>query len=180
MPDSPEHHEPTDVEEFTKLWIKSHHAVAAFIRGSVRNLHDAEDLLQEVAKESSRNFARFDRSRPFASWLIGIARYRVLDYLRRRRRDGAVLLEEETLEALADAHVRSVEDVDDRLSSLRDCMGGLPERQRQLLRDRYYGGLTAAQIASRIGKTPSSVNQVFYRIRIALANCIEQRMGTQR
>ncbi len=175
--ESKQHESTTDVEAFTQLWLSNHHTVAAFIRVSIRNLHDAEDLLQDVAREASRNFDRFDRSRPFSAWLIGIARYRLIDYFNHQQRKNIVVMNSDTLEALAEAHIRSTEQADSRLGALRDCMRHLPERQRHLLRDRYYTGLSTVEIANRTGKTSSSINQVFYRIRKALARCVEDRLG---
>lgn len=47
---------------------------------------DAEDLVQETLVAIHRKRATYDSSLPFTAWLHGIARYRLIDFLRREYR----------------------------------------------------------------------------------------------
>ena len=63
---------------------------------------DAEDLVQETLMAIHRKRASYDASLPFTAWLHGIARYRLLDFLRREYRQ-ASLPADDALEP-ADGH----------------------------------------------------------------------------
>ena len=166
------------LERFTRLWMDNHRAVAAFIRMSVQDLHHAEDVLQEVAADASRNFDQYDPDRPFVAWLIGIARQRIADYFRKSKKR-QLALAPDVADALAAAHVDLAQEMDDRLIALRKCMERLPERQRKLVKQRYGRGLTLAEIAQAVGSNAKAVNALFVRLRVALRTCIEQRMEAQ-
>ncbi|MDP3185477.1 MAG: sigma-70 family RNA polymerase sigma factor, partial [Anaerolineales bacterium] len=45
----------------------------------------AEDAAQETFLKVYQNLARYDRGRPFATWLLAIAAHHCIDRLRRRR-----------------------------------------------------------------------------------------------
>ena len=48
--------------------------------------YDVEDLVQETLIAVHRKRATYDQSLPFTAWLHGIARYRLIDFLRRDKR----------------------------------------------------------------------------------------------
>lgn len=163
------------LERFTRHWLESHRAVSAFIRLSVHDLHHAEDVLQEVAADASRNFDQYDPDRPFVAWLIGIARQRIADYFRSSNRR-QLPIAPDVADAIAQAHIDLSDEMDDRLIALRKCMDRLPDRHRKLIDQRYDRGLGLGDIASAIGSNAKAVNALFTRIRKALQGCIEQRM----
>lgn len=58
-----------------------------------RNLHrdhsgDVEDIVQEALLAIHIHLKRYNSKRPFAPWAYAIARYKLLDYLRRHKRKG--------------------------------------------------------------------------------------------
>src|SRR6187399_2487808 len=76
----------------------------AYLLASVRNAHDAEDLLQDVSLAASTSWAQYQPGTPFLAWAREIARRRILDYGKRQSRRHA-LLEPDVLEALDAAAV---------------------------------------------------------------------------
>lgn len=56
---------------------------------------DVEDLVQETLIAIHRKQASYDRSLPFTAWLHGIARYRLIDFLRREYRQALLPLDDE-------------------------------------------------------------------------------------
>src|SRR5437762_6165236 len=61
-------------------------AVRSFVRRSVPQDADAEDLAQEVFVRICARISDFDRSRDALSWIFGIARYEVMSHRRRQER----------------------------------------------------------------------------------------------
>ena len=58
--------------------------VLRYLQGLVGH-KDAEDVLQRVFYEVWRHNSRYDPSRSLTAWVLGIARHRAIDHLRRQR-----------------------------------------------------------------------------------------------
>ena len=170
-----QHDAPDRLEQFTRLWVQNQRAVGAFIYMSLNNPHDTEDVLQEVAADASRNFDKYDPSRPFVAWLIGIARQRLVDHYRKQGRQRAKL-SPDTLALLDRAYAETAEAIDDRLIALRKCMEKLPEHHKLLINRRYGFDDALADIAKSVGSNAKAVNAMLTRVRKLLADCIQQRL----
>ena len=166
---------PDRLERFTRLWVQNQRAVAAFIHMSLRDAHHAEDVLQEVAADASRNFDKYDPKRPFVAWLIGIARQRLVDHYRKQDRQ-RVQLAPDTLELLDQAYAEAAEEIDDRLVALRRCMEQLPEHHKLLINRRYGFDDALSDIAKSVGSNAKAVNAMLVRVRKLLADCVQQRL----
>lgn len=64
------------------------------------------------------------------------------------------------------------------LTALRECLGGLPERARQVIGLRYGEDLGRVHIAGRLGMSESGVKSVLVRARRRLRECIERRLAS--
>jgi RNA polymerase sigma factor (sigma-70 family) len=124
-------------------------ALGSTVRSYLQRLvghDDADDVLQRVFYEVWRHNGRYDPSRSLAAWVLGIARKRAIDHLRRRR-DVAVALETldhvgEDGRELAERYARSQE--------VRDALNRLPHAQREVLVLAYFGRLTQSEIATHL------------------------------
>jgi len=58
-------------------------------------------------------------------------------------------------------------------------MEKLPDRSRSLLNMRYHQTLGIEQIAETLRSTPASVRVTLFRIREALAECIQRRLASE-
>jgi RNA polymerase sigma-70 factor (ECF subfamily) len=88
-----------------------------------RGATEVEDLVQEVLLAIHLKRHTYDAGEPFTPWVHTIARYKLIDYLRRTRRAASVPIDEGA-EALAQddhAHAESSHDV-------RMLLGRLPEK----------------------------------------------------
>src|SRR5436190_1960912 len=84
-----------------ELFVRDHvRMLRAFILSGVPDPAAADDLLQETLVAAWRKLDRFDRSKPVAPWLRGIAFREILDWRRFRARHRAVSCDEATLALL--------------------------------------------------------------------------------
>jgi RNA polymerase sigma-70 factor, ECF subfamily len=157
------------------LWVKAQPVVAAFIASVVRDSHRTDDLLQEVARISAMKFEEYDASRPFTSWVLGIARFEVLRYRRSQGRS-RVLFSDVLLENLVDDFQTQSEPGEDRRRALRDCLKDISGRRRLVLEMRYQRDLRPPDIADRLGITSNAVLLLLHRTRRVLADCISRRL----
>lgn len=171
----PQRDHTTEMRDFAVLWAKAQSNVTAYVRAAIRNAHDAEDVVQQVAMAAAQDFDRFDRDRSFVGWVIGIARFRILKHLQKESRDRHVF-GDSTLQSLADAQIDIAPEIDDRREAIRKCMDKLQPRGRKVVEMRYLRSLKPAAIADQMGSTANAVSSLLSRIRSALANCVSRQL----
>lgn len=158
----------------TKLWMQAQPIVTAYIASVVRDRHWIEDLTQETAAAVASAFDRYDPDKPFTPWALGVARNKVLMYLRKTKRDKH-LFDADLLTGLAQAHEQLADTFTDRKNALHECLKQLPDHARSLLRRRYFQDEKVKAIAESMNRTEGSVSTLLYRVRAVLAQCIRER-----
>ncbi len=163
-----------NTRQAARLWTLAQPVVSAFVTSVVRDFSARDDVLQEIAVAVIESFERYDSSRSFVGWALGIARNQVGLYLRRVRRDRLVF-DDETIGCLASAFGAVSADETPKLDFLQDCLRGLEGRARELCDLRYRQDLKPAAIAEAVGMTANSVAKSLQRIRDQLRECIERK-----
>ena len=140
-------------EQLARLWTESQPVVAAYVLSIIPNFHQAEDVLQQVAVALVSEFERFDASRPFLPWVLGIARNIAL----KSRRDSVRRWKHELSEALIEQIESAFQEQDDSLPAmrrwLRYCLRKQPKKMLELLQWRYAHDLKPSEVAPRMGIT---------------------------
>ena len=135
-----------DEEAFVRLHAWFAPRTFAHLRSLVGD--DADDVQQEVWLTVYRQVARLADPGAFRTWLFRTTRHRAIDWLRRRRREGEVIvegLEGVGLEVASDAGDDAEAALD--LAALGELIAELPPLQREALQLRYGDGLSYAEIA---------------------------------
>jgi RNA polymerase sigma-70 factor (ECF subfamily) len=136
-----------------------------FFERRLADAAEAEDLVQETLLAVHTRRATYDPSRPFTAWAYAIARYKLIDYLRRRRVRPTTPLDDNINELFApDDHEAAMAGAD--LDRLLDT---LPENQARAIRDVKLEGLTSAEAAARAGVNEGAVKVRVHRGLKALA-----------
>lgn len=156
-----------------QLFVKHQLPLRAFILSLEPNFTDAEDLLQEVFLVITRKANEFEEGTNFFAWACTIARFKLLELLRRRSRSQA--LSEEVIESLCAIEPEPYFD-DSRVAILQHCLEQLAPKARQMMFLRYYGEHSPAQIARLVSWTPNAVRVALSRARTVLQECLERRL----
>jgi RNA polymerase sigma factor (sigma-70 family) len=141
---------------------------------------DVDDVAQDVFVQAWKNLGTYQSTGSLRAWLLGIARHRALDFLRRetvrrQRRDLLFEFAEADLVAVGvDAQSEDVES-DQVMRQLQACLEQLEARQQSLIRRFYFEDESAESIAAELGRRPGTVRMMLLRIRTALKQCIERR-----
>ena len=135
----------------------------------------AEDAAQESFLRAYQNLQRYDRNRPFATWLLSIAAHYCIDRLRRRKLSVFSLDEENdegvTFEiadpASPNPEAESVKrEEHDRLHIL---LKDIDATDRAAIVLRYWNDYSEIEIAESLNLTVSAVKSRLHRARRALA-----------
>jgi RNA polymerase sigma-70 factor (ECF subfamily) len=149
----------------------SAHLRAFFRRRMARMPDDVEDLVQETLLAVHNQRHTFDAAQPLTPWLHAIARYKLVDLLRRRaRRDLLTEPFDDELEVLSSTEADAAEARRD-LGRLLDA---LPERQRMPIVHVKVQGLSVVETARLTGMSESAVKVAVHRGLKALAAKIRE------
>ncbi|QTN33291.1 sigma-70 family RNA polymerase sigma factor [Akkermansiaceae bacterium] len=164
--------------DFSQLVREFGLQVRAFVHSRVQNRADAEDIAQQVFISAYKGLDKFDTSKSFEAWLIGIAKNRVLMHFRTsdRRQSAHERFREECLTRIG-ADLDEVEETRtaERIAALMDCVEKLPERMRRVVRARLRGEAGQA-IADTLNITRNALYMISLRANNNLRDCVAQRL----
>jgi RNA polymerase sigma-70 factor (ECF subfamily) len=142
----------------------------AFLRRRLARMpDDVEDLVQETLLAVHNQRHTFDAAQPLTAWVHAIARYKLVDFLRRRsRRDLLTEPLDDELEVLSSADADAAEARRD----LARLLETLPERQRLPIVYVKVQGLSVIEAARLTGMSASAVKVAVHRGLKALATKI--------
>lgn len=149
------HFEQRYTEIFDKLY--------RYMYVRIPQVDDCEDLVAEVLLGAYSHLEQYDPAKGnLEQWLIGSARYHVIDYWRGQR----ITLELDEAILLFDALYQdgSLENTVDNKMIVEKMLTTLPPAVLALVNLRYSDGLTYEEIAQLTQKQPASVRQFFSRL----------------
>ncbi len=163
-----------NTRKILRQWTLAQPVVSAFITSIVRDFSERDDILQEVAIAVLEHTDRYNESRPFLPWAIGIAQNHVRQFLRRRRSDRLVF--GDGVQDLVAAAFQTMATHDpEALDHLRECLRHLDSREQLMCELRYGQNLKPAVMAERLGMAANTVSKALQRIRDQLRACIQHK-----
>ena len=133
----------------------------AFLRKRLARLpEEVEDLLQELLLAIHNQRHTYDRSRPVTAWVRAIARYKLIDLLRRRSR-----IEElhDQFDDDSELFAHCVQQTTDARLDIAALLQILPDRQRLPILYVKVEGASIADAAARTGMSVSAVKVSIHR-----------------
>ena len=118
--------------QLSVLWTKAHPIVSAYFRACLWDFHQAEDLLQETAAAAAEKFTTYDPARSFTSWVLGIARNKLLHHHRTHANDRHVF-DDTTVNKLAEVYADMEPEISAMHAALEGCIDRVQGRPRKLL-----------------------------------------------
>lgn len=165
-------------QHFLRAFTKHEPAVRAFVRRLVPSRVDADDILQEVSIVLWNKFDEFRDGADFKAWACGIARNKVLSWLRDKARDRLVL-NSDVVELLADDSLRDESLLQQQRVALQSCFEKVPPVEQKLLTQAYRSGVNIHETAADSGRSVSGFYQWLYRMRQMLLDCIHRTMARE-
>ena len=146
-----------DATAYARLLSELMPLLRAFYRRRINDVSDIEDMVQETLIAVHTRRATYDRQRAFTPWLFSIARYKMIDQLRRARQTVSIEGLEEILAA---------EGFEDALSARLDIetlLLTLPPKQARMIRATRLEGGSVAETAAANSIGQSDVKVSVYR-----------------
>src|ERR1035437_1950378 len=137
-----------------------------------RSATEAEDFMQEVLMAIHPRRHPYDPAEPLMPWVYAIARYKLIDHLRRTRASMVDLPIEDAEEIMAQDDYVGTESAND----LTRLLSQLPDKMRRAIQSVKLDGLSVAEAASRSGMSESAVKVNVHRgLKALIASIVRER-----
>jgi RNA polymerase sigma factor (sigma-70 family) len=132
---------------FDEAMHRHEREIMRFIVRATRDREDAQDLFQETWLRAYRAYPQLDSAEGLRPWLFRVASNLCLNRKRDRARRAQVIADNE----LQEEHAGTAAPVHENAIHLKAVLGRLPNKQRQALVMRKFGGLEYSEIAAALG-----------------------------
>ena len=167
-----------DAQAMKILYARHNVRVFRFVLRFVGDTTTAEDLVSEVFLEVWRQAGKFQTRSRVTTWLLAIARNKVLSALRCRRPTEE--LDEHAAGAIEDPHANPEMMMQNRQTSelVLGCLQRLSPTHREVIDLVYYHGRSLEEVAEIVGVAPNTVKtRVFYARKRIAQLLAAQRIG---
>jgi RNA polymerase sigma-70 factor (ECF subfamily) len=155
------------------LFARHHARVYRFIFRLLGSEAAAEDLTSEVFLGVWRHAHRFEARSSVTTWLLAIARYKALAELRRRPQLACEEAAAQTSDPADDPEATFA--IKHRGEIVRDCLGRLSRRHREVIDLVYYHGKSVQEAAAILGIPGNTVKTRMFHARKNLSELLAAR-----
>lgn len=152
-------------------------ALLDHIRSIVRNPTEAEDVLQEVLVKAHQSLGQLRAEGALTTWLFRIATHMGIDHLRKHSRQPQVVepVEPEDLASEDDGTpgLQRMVEQQEMSACIQRFLLNLPSVYRTVLLLHDLDGLTAGEIAARLGITLDNAKVRLHRARAAFRTALQ-------
>lgn len=142
-----------------------------FIRQRVNDEAEAEEIWEETLATAWESFPSFSGKSAFFTWLGGIARHEIADFYRKKKIKTILFSRLPWLKDLADQALGPEQALlkKEFEQKVGKTLNELNEGYGEVLRLKYYQGLTVLQIARELNETVKTIESRLFRARQAFA-----------
>ena len=174
--------ERADEAAFRELYRAFSRRLYAYVLRQLGDPAQAEEIVADTLYEVWRQPAKFRGDSQFSTWLIGIARNKVLMAFRSRKPDAVHddLADVAELVANEDPSAFDILAQQQRHEGVRHCMDKLSSDHRECVHLVFYEGMSLAEVAAVQVCPENTVKTRLFHARQKLKNCLQlllQREG---
>jgi len=166
-----------DQKAFTYLLEKYWNDIYRFQSAQINNANEAEDITIETFAKAFEKIHTFDEKYSFKNWLLTISKNTYLDLKRKKKQKETFSLDSDIPEKkraelldIADADPEEDEWIwEQKLKKIHQAMARLKPKYREVLKYRFFDGLSYKQIADISGESISNVKIRLMRAKKLLA-----------
>ena len=152
-----------DAEAHRQMLSKVGARLRAYFKSRLKRIDrraaEAEDLVQEVLIAIHTRRHTYDRAQLFTPWVYAIARYKLVDHLRRTRAS----MNDIAIESASEVITHDDHDAVESGLDLEKLLARLSPKMRQAIQHVKLDGLSVREAARRTGMSESSVKVSVHR-----------------
>ena len=150
----------TNIENrLAALYEEYYDKIARYIYVRIGDKSESEDLASEVFLKALKAIKSYrDSGPPMQAWLFKIAHNMIVDHLRKVSRIRTVPID--TVDIADDNDPVDITEKKIEMEKVGAAMVQLTEEQREVIRLRFFGGLTSKEAAAVLNKTDGAVREM--------------------
>jgi RNA polymerase sigma-70 factor (ECF subfamily) len=164
-------------EEFLPLFTHQQPRLLAYLTSLLPSSDAVDDVLQDTSAVLWKEFGSFKQGTNFQAWAFTIAFNQVRAWRKKQQRD-RLKFSDEFIQAVSDELVSDALHYERRLQRLQQCVQKLPNHHRELIRLRYFVGMTVEELTSAVGHSIEATYRMLSRVRHSLHECVTQSFVT--
>lgn len=173
-----------DQAAFRTLYELFSRRVYAFLVHRFQHEHLAEEVVSDTLMHVWKSPESFRGESAFSTWLLGVARFKMLERLRQKAPESGADVEEVDEDLLVEeTGPDDVAMLRQHREGVRECLEQLPVEQRECMHLAYYEGWTLDEIGEHQSVKKDTVGtRLFYarkRIRACLAALLAREGSSQ-
>jgi RNA polymerase sigma-70 factor (ECF subfamily) len=165
-----------DEKAFVELHKQYARSIFAFALNRLHDRDEAENVVSDTLYEIWRQPLRFRGESRFTTWLLGIARYKILDLLRGRDETQEELDEEMPSGDLGAFDILAAKQ---RHVGVRRCMERLQDVHRESLHLVFYEGYSLDEVAALQQCPENTVKTRLFHARKKIKSCLERMLEAE-
>jgi len=170
-------------------WLNKHgDYLYRYAMSRLHNEEQASDLLQETLLAGWKGYDKFTGQSTIRTWLVGILKHKIIDFIRREIRDrklseavendptSVYFNENGSWSEAPNAWKDNPEELcqsEQFHTVLESCIDRLPEKQQLVFRMRDITGDDTDSVCKSCDITPTHLHVLLHRARLALRKCLE-------
>ena len=145
--------------QLVSLYDEYYDKVAHYAYARIGDKAGAEDIASEVFLKALESLKKYEeRGVPMQAWLFKIAHNLVVDHFRKVTKYKTVPIE--TVEIRAEDDPESSAEINIEMERAAKVMGQLSKDQAEVIKLRFFGGLTAREIGNILDKSEGAVREM--------------------
>jgi RNA polymerase sigma-70 factor (ECF subfamily) len=166
-----------DEQAMREFFEQYSNTVYHYVIGRCKDKNLAGEILNTVMMEVWNHSDRFEGRSKVSTWLIGIARFKLIDFYRSEKRHQHSELDE-GLEDPVSVNEKMVEAAQ-QSKGVKSCIDKLGESQREIVQLTFYSEMAYQEIAEIIECPVGTVKSRMHHAKEALKRCLQSFLSSE-
>lgn len=154
-----------DFVAFDELYNRYSKKLYGYIMSRIRKKEEADNIFQELFFKIHKNRETFNPKFSVKAWFFTICHNEIVNYFKRNKAERGVPFDENFVisEGIADEKFDR-----EKYQLVIDEISMLPEEQRKIVEQRFFGQKSSKEISSSLNKSDESVRKIISRVILRL------------
>jgi RNA polymerase sigma-70 factor, ECF subfamily len=169
-----------DEKAFSTLYTSLSRRIFAFALNQVHDEARAEEIVVDTMHEVWKKPEQFNGTSKFSTWVLGIARYKVLNSFRDAKHNHDELNDAiaESVESEAHTPYEALAELQ-REQGVKRCMAKLSDEHRECMHLAFFEELALAEIAELQSCPENTVKTRLFHARQKIKNCLRMLLESE-
>lgn len=165
-----------DMDAMKVLYQRHAQAVQRFVQTRIRDHFEVSDIVHNTMLDVWRTAGRFEGRSNARSWILSIARNKMVDFIRKQSR--TELAEPDQNAPDESPNAEAVITASQDAAHVRECVDKLPTQQRSAIHLAFFEEMTYGEIAEVNNVPEGTIKTRIYHAKKLLMRCLSMLRGS--